>query len=106
NLALLDKVLAEHAGLLGWVRPRGGMTAFPWLADGSDAREFCRALAKQGVLMAPGDGFGMPSHFRLGFATSGERFAASIERLTTFLDTQAQAHAHSSASVVSCSQSD
>jgi aspartate/methionine/tyrosine aminotransferase len=81
NLALLDDWFAEREDVLRWVRPGGGMTAFPWLVDGSDGREFCRRAAKRGVLLAPGDCFGMRSHFRLGFAASGEKFAAALERL-------------------------
>jgi aspartate/methionine/tyrosine aminotransferase len=85
NLPLLDRLFAEHPDWLGWVRPAGGMTAFPWLANGGDAREFCRSLAQYGILLAPGDCFGMPSHFRLGFAASGERFAQGIERFAAVL---------------------
>ncbi len=73
NLALLDQVFGQHAGLIEWLRPGGGMTAFPRLASGVDTRDFCRRLAKRGVLMVPGDCFGQPSHFRLGFAASGAR---------------------------------
>jgi aspartate/methionine/tyrosine aminotransferase len=90
NLALLDQVFTEHGDVLRWVRPRGGMTAFPWLAGGRDAREFCRKLARRGVLMAPGDCFGMPSHFRLGFAASGDRFRLALERFDEFLRAEAQ----------------
>jgi aspartate/methionine/tyrosine aminotransferase len=61
------------------------MTVFPWLADGGDGREFCRALMRRGVLLAPGDCFGMPNHFRLGFAASGEKFANALERVSEFL---------------------
>ena len=86
NLALLDTVFARHAGLLNWVRPAGGMTAFPWLASGADTRDFCRDLVRRGVLTVPGDCFGQPSHFRLGFAASGERFPGAIERFSDFLD--------------------
>jgi len=86
NLPLLDRLFAEHSDLLNWVRPAGGMTAFPWLARGVDGREFCRGLARYGVLMAPGDCFGMPAHFRLGFAASGERFVAGIERFADYLE--------------------
>jgi aspartate/methionine/tyrosine aminotransferase len=85
NLKLLDHVFAEHRDILRWVRPSGGMTAFPWLASGGDAREFCRGLARRGVLVAPGDCFGMPSHFRLGFAASGERFRDALNRMGEFL---------------------
>lgn len=85
NLALLDHVLEEHDDLLRWVRPRGGMTAFPWLAHGGDTGDFCRRLAKRGVLIVPGDCFGQPSHFRLGFAASGGQFPLAMERFTEFL---------------------
>jgi aspartate/methionine/tyrosine aminotransferase len=88
NLALLDRVFEQHAGVLQWVRPRGGMTAFPWLASGEDARGFCRRVAEHGVLMVPGDCFGEPSHLRLGFAASGERFPRAIERFTAFLESE------------------
>jgi aspartate/methionine/tyrosine aminotransferase len=81
NLRLLDQVFEESGDVLQWVRPPGGMTAFPWLADGGDGREFCRRMMQRGVMLAPGDCFGMPSHFRLGFAASGEKFAGGIERL-------------------------
>jgi aspartate/methionine/tyrosine aminotransferase len=86
NLALLDDIFARHAGLLKWVRPAGGMTAFPWLANGTDTRDFCRSLARRGVLMVPGDCFGQPSHLRLGFAASGVQFPRAIERFADFLD--------------------
>ncbi len=89
NLALLDGVMAEHAGIVRWIRPSGGMTAFPWLAGGADTRDFCRRLMQRGVLIAPGDCFGQPSHFRLGFATSGEQFPRGLERLSEFLSEEA-----------------
>jgi aspartate/methionine/tyrosine aminotransferase len=85
NLALLDGFFAAHEGMLRWVRPAGGMTAFPWLASGGDGREFCRRAMRHGVLLAPGDCFGMPAHFRIGFAASGEKFAAGLERLDAML---------------------
>lgn len=90
NLALLDQLFAQHDGFLKWFRPHGGMTAFPWLADGSDARKFCQRLAKRGVLMVPGDCFGQPSFFRLGFAASGDRFPLAIERFAEFLHAESQ----------------
>ena len=85
NLKLLDQLIAEHRDIVRWVRPGGGMIAFPWLTAGGDARALCRGLAERGVLVAPGDCFGMPSHFRVGFAASGERFRAAIERFAEFL---------------------
>jgi len=85
NLAFLDGFFAEHADRLGWVRPQGGMTAFPWLRSGEDSRSFCREAAARGVLLAPGDCFGTPSHFRLGFAVTTDGFPTAIGKLAPLL---------------------
>src|SRR5215471_2525414 len=74
NLMLLDEFFARHQDVLGWIRPAGGMTAFPWMIDGSDSRRFCEGLAERGVLLAPGDCFGIPDHFRLGFGAAAQGF--------------------------------
>jgi len=81
NLRLLDAFLEERSDLFGWVRPQGAFTAFPWLKTETDARPFCRALLAQGISLAPGDCFGMPAHFRLGFGGAGEQFPAALEKL-------------------------
>jgi aspartate/methionine/tyrosine aminotransferase len=81
NLRLLDAFMFEHRETIGWIRPRGGMTAFPWLLSGENSRAFCEAAAERGVLLAPGDCFDEPSHFRLGFAAIGEKFEDALDRL-------------------------
>jgi len=78
NLTLLDRQITAAAGTLSWVAPRGGTTAFAWFTDGRDSRAFCRALARAGVLVAPGDCFGHPSHMRIGFAQQEAGFAAAM----------------------------
>jgi aspartate/methionine/tyrosine aminotransferase len=85
NLKLLEAFMAEHRSVLGWIPPQGGMTAFPWLASGENARPFCQAATEQGILLAPGDCFDVPSHFRLGFAAAGERFPKALERFGGFV---------------------
>jgi aspartate/methionine/tyrosine aminotransferase len=82
NLRLLNAFMEEHRDVLGWIPPRGGMTAFPWLLSGEDARPFCQAAADRGILLAPGDCFDVPSHFRLGFAAAGENFPRALERIS------------------------
>jgi len=57
------------------------MTAFPWLLSGDNSRTFCQAAAEQGILLAPGDCFDEPSHFRLGFAAIDEKFPDALDRL-------------------------
>ena len=85
NLKLLERFMAAHRDVLGWIRPQGGMTAFPWLASGDNAHAFCQAAAEQGILLAPGDCFDAPSHFRLGFAAAGDDFSRALDRFGTFV---------------------
>lgn len=85
NLQLLDRFMADHRDILGWIPPKGGMTAFPWLVSGENARPFCQAAAERGILLAPGDCFDAPSHFRLGFATAGDDFPEALDRFGEFV---------------------
>jgi len=85
NLALLQDFMAAHREMLGWIPPQGGMTAFPWLVTGENARPFCQAAAEHGVLLAPGDCFDTPAHFRLGFTASGENFPKALGRFGAFI---------------------
>ena len=86
NLKLLERFMAEHGEVLQWIAPQGGMTAFPWLVSGEKERPFCKAAAEQGILLAPGDCFDTPSHFRLGFAAAGNHFAKALERFGEFVE--------------------
>ena len=85
NLKLLERFMSEHRDVLGWIPPQGGMTAFPWLVSADNARPFCQAAAERGILLAPGDCFDVPAHFRLGFAAVGDGFSNALDRLGAFL---------------------
>jgi aspartate/methionine/tyrosine aminotransferase len=92
NLKRLDAFFAEHRGALNWHRPRGGMTAYPWMPGVSDTRRFCEELLKRGVMIAPGDCFGTPEHFRIGFAAADTaQFPRALERFSEALRTGAVA---------------
>ena len=78
NLALLTRFMDEHRSVLDWALPAGGTTCFPWLRDGRDSRPLSEALAKAGVLVAPGDCFDMPAHFRMGFGALREGYADAL----------------------------
>jgi aspartate/methionine/tyrosine aminotransferase len=79
NLALLTKFMHEHREALGWTPPAGGTTCFPWLRDGRDARPLCEALAKEGVLVAPGDCFEMPAHVRIGVGAVPQGYQDALD---------------------------
>ena len=85
NLKLLESFMADHSDVLGWIPPQGGMTAFPWLRSGENARDFCQAATQRGILLAPGDCFDTPSHFRLGFAAAGDHFSKALDRFGAFV---------------------
>jgi aspartate/methionine/tyrosine aminotransferase len=85
NLALLDALFERHADLLSWVRPRGSTVAFPAFTDGRSARPFCLACAEAGVLVVPGDCFGCPPHFRLGYGGDPDAFVAGLARVDALL---------------------
>lgn len=85
NVKLLESFMEEHRDVLGWIPPQGGMTAFPWLVSGENARPFCQAATEHGILLAPGDCFDAPSHFRLGFAAAGDDFSKALDRFRAFV---------------------
>src|SRR5436189_4975189 len=55
NLKLLERFMAEHRDVLGWIAPQVDMTAFPWLQSEENDRPFCQAAADRGLLVTPGD---------------------------------------------------
>jgi DNA-binding transcriptional MocR family regulator len=84
NLTLLDEMFRQHEDTISWTLPLGGFTGFPAFRDGRDSRPFCESASKRGVLLDPGDCFGFPAHFRIGFgACSGEfeRAVATLDEL-------------------------
>jgi aspartate/methionine/tyrosine aminotransferase len=88
NLRLLDRFLSEHADALEWVRPQGGMTGFVRLVSGDGARPLCQALLQHGLLLAPGDCWGVPDHFRIGFGIGRDWYPQALDRFSVFLRTR------------------
>jgi aspartate/methionine/tyrosine aminotransferase len=88
NLELLDEFMHDQRKSIGWVRPAGGTVVFPWWLDGRDSRPFCKTLASAGVLMAPGDCFDAPAHFRLGFGARVSGFGEALEIAAKVIATQ------------------
>jgi aspartate/methionine/tyrosine aminotransferase len=74
-----------HRDLFNWAAPLGETVVFPWLRDERNARPMCQLLAEHGVLVLPGDCFGVPDHFRVGFGTQANGFAEALEIATRAL---------------------
>ncbi|MFF7298686.1 capreomycidine synthase [Streptomyces sp. NPDC008265] len=93
NLAHLTEWMADHADLVRWTPPEGGVCALPVFreleetAAGPEAVErFClELLARHRTLLVPGTAFGAPHGARLGFGGPEEDFRAGLAGLSDFL---------------------
>lgn len=85
NLAWLTEWCTENEERIEWVRPRGSMTAFPRLRGVADAQPFCIAAAERGVLLALGEAFDAPAHFRIGFGLAMPRYREALGILSEVL---------------------
>ena len=86
NLGALEQFVQSFRTRLDWIKPEGGTLAFPWITDGSDSTPMCTSWAKAGVLTAPGDSYGMPAHFRVGFGYAEPRdFNAALDLMAAVL---------------------
>jgi aspartate/methionine/tyrosine aminotransferase len=86
NLEMIESTWSSQRDRIGWVKPQGGFTVFPWLHGERDTRSLCERLGARGILVVPGDCFGMPSHVRVGFGAEPNAFAAGFERLNVEID--------------------
>ena len=53
--------------------------------SGENDLPFCQVATEHGTLLAPGDCFDAPSHFRLGFAAVGDNFSKALARFGAFV---------------------
>lgn len=86
NRQLVESWVGEHRDLVSWVRPLGGVCAFPRLLEVDDVVAFCRELAAtERLLLVPGTCFGCPGHVRLGFGGAREDLEEGLRRLSRAL---------------------
>ncbi|MEF8869270.1 MAG: aminotransferase class I/II-fold pyridoxal phosphate-dependent enzyme [Haloarculaceae archaeon] len=69
-----------------------GVNAFVGVPDGFvDGRSFCeRVVEEESVVLAPGESFGFPDRFRLGFGLPTGELREGLDRLGRFLDRHAR----------------
>lgn len=86
NLALLDEWVGRHEEHVQWVRPEGGVTAFPRLRHVADVEAFChRLMSEHGTLLVPGTCFGRPGHVRLGFGGTADELQRGLATVSALL---------------------
>ncbi|GAA0525538.1 Aspartate/methionine/tyrosine aminotransferase [Halorubrum aquaticum] len=76
---------------LEWYDPVG-VNGFPTIPDGfEDAREFCRTVVEEaGVVLAPGDLFGYPDRFRIGFGLPTDELEEGLDRVSGVIEAHAE----------------
>ena len=69
-------------GLIALELPLTGCTCFPRVVGVQDTRDLSRWLiARHGVVVVPGECFGMAGHIRIGVALDADKLRNGLERL-------------------------
>lgn len=86
NLQTANTWFAAHSDLVNWVPPRAGLLAMMGYTADIDSRTLADRLAGEaGVMLAPGDAFGMPGRLRIGIGQDPAIFREGLERTSNFL---------------------
>ena len=81
NLATANRWIAQHAGLLSWTPPRGGLLALLRYNLDIASLDLANRLAEEySVMLAPGSAFGFEHHLRIGIGQEPSVFATGLER--------------------------
>lgn len=74
---------------LDWFEPTG-VNGFPTVPDGfENGKAFCRSLFEaERVVLAPGDVFGYPDRFRIGFGLPTDELEDGLERVGRHIETR------------------
>lgn len=85
NKGIVEEFLAEHD--LSWYDPVG-VNGFVTVPDGfATGKSFAeRFVREESVVLAPGDAFGYPEYFRIGFGLEQELLLEGLDRLDAFLE--------------------
>lgn len=86
NMNSARKWFASNSDLVSWVSPRAGLLAMMSYTADIDSTLLANRLAGEaGVMLAPGDAFGMPGRLRIGVGQDPRIFREGLERTSDFL---------------------
>lgn len=87
NLAILDEWIKGEREF-GYVKPSAGMTALVYYNYDIPSYRFARELyEREGVFVTPGDCFGEPKCFRIGYACNKNTLVAGLKGLSAYAET-------------------
>ncbi len=86
NLETARAWFAEHADVVSWTPPRGGLLALMSYAPDIPSLDLANHLAQEyGVMLAPGSAFGIEQHLRIGIGQEPQIFAEGLRRTAACL---------------------
>jgi capreomycidine synthase len=86
NREILAGWVGQQNGLVEWVPPRGGVTAFVRFPLIENVDNFCHQLTREHkVLLVPGSCFKHPQHARLGFGGQTRAVQQGLEQVSNLL---------------------
>jgi aspartate/methionine/tyrosine aminotransferase len=90
NLAILDAWVNAEVHI-SYVKPKSGTTALLKYDFDIPSEKFCLDLLNQtGVMLMPGNAFGMEGYLRIGYANGNEVLREGLERVSDFLRSLAE----------------
>ena len=86
NYPVVASWLAEHASTLSYLPPQAGAFLYLRYSQAINSTVFTERLRQEkGVLIVPGDFFGMDGYLRLGYGVETAYMQAGLERVTELL---------------------
>jgi aspartate/methionine/tyrosine aminotransferase len=86
NIDMWNSWCRDNPELMKCTNPAGGFTVFPRYKNRLGSSKFAeRLLKEEGVMVAPGDQFGVERHLRINIGTRGDTFSRGLERIGRFM---------------------
>lgn len=87
NYPLVRAWLTAHGAAFSHIPPRAGAIAWAALRSGENSAEMAdRLRAEKGVLIVPGEQFGIESHLRIGFGGDSGHLQKALARVAEWLE--------------------
>lgn len=89
NLALLTNWVERNSEFFSFVPPKAGGMAFVKYAHSMNSTELVHRLREErGIMLLPGDVYGLDGYIRIGIGAPGDHLEAGLERLSDYLKSQ------------------